>query len=599
MMTTDNLKPSRESRALSIVREGYNAESRTLKLSFASEVAVRRWYGLEILSCDPEDVDLSRLMDSAPLLLDHDPEREKHVGVVRSASVDADKVCRAECVLSQRDDVKGVVQDIVDGILVKASVGYETIKLLSESFDEKTGERTIRWSWKPYEISLVSVPADTSVGVGRSAGSEQKGIEMNEKQTPSPAAPEPVKVEVIKDNSEQVRKDAAEMLKLARAHNAPELADKALSEGKSLDQFRAELLDVVAKRSPAPAKSGAADLGLSDKEKRTYSFGKVIRALAGDRSVDASFELELSDAAAKLQGKSARGIIVPHDILVQKRDLTIGGGGTGSNLVATNLLSGSFIERLRNRLVTQELGAGMLTGLVGDVAIPKHTTETTAYWVTEGNAPTEGLPVLGQVTGTPHTVAAYVDASRKLLKQSSIDVEAIIRDDLTRSLAIAIDSAAINGTGADGQPSGLLIASGINNPSVSSAGSATYAEILAFLTDIEADNANVGEVAWAMTPEVWGNLAARPKGTGDGFILDADSSRCIGYRAIMSNQLPANTAILGVWSQLVIGMWGGLDLTVDNFSLSTTGAVRVVAFQDIDIMVRHAQAFAYNSAVTT
>lgn len=589
------IKPGRQVREATL--EKIEGDSRTVMLSFASESPVARWYGNEILSCRAEHVDLSRMKDGAPLLFNHDPD--ELIGVVESASVDPDKVCRALVRISRNCD--DVLNDIQDGIIRKVSVGYETKSIVADVPESKESARTVTWDWMPFEISLVSVPADNSVGIGRSASGDEANKSpvipaeenaMNEKKDDI-AAPA-VKVEV-RDNSEQTRKEASEIVKLCRQHNAPELAERALDKGLSLADVRAELLETVSKRSPQPSVQGKADIGMSDKEKGQYSFLRAIQYLSGVRGVDATLEIEASESASKRSGQKARGLIVPHDVLVHKRDFTV--AGTGSNAVSTNLLAGSFIEILRNRLVTQELGAAMLTGLVGDVAIPKHSTATSAYWVTEGNSPTEGLPVLGQVTGTPRTLGAYVDISRKLMKQASVDVEAFVRDDLARVLAIGIDYAAINGTGTE-QPVGLLATANINNPSISSAGSATYAEILAFLTDIEADNARVGDMAWAMTPEVWGNLAARARGTGDGFILDANTSTCIGLRAVMSNQLPANTAILGVWNQLVIGMWGGLDLQVDTSSLSTAGGVRVVALQDVDVMVRHAQAFAYNSAVT-
>lgn len=584
-------------RSLTFERAGYDKENRTVTLSFASETPVRRWYGNEILSCDPKNIDLSRLTDSAPLLLDHDPERENHIGVIRNVEI-KDKVCRASCLLSQRDDVKGVLQDIEDGILTKASVGYMVTREISNTVDEKTGERTITWAWMPYEISLVAVPADTSVGVGRSAGVVENKT-MSDTKVDTPAADAPAKVvEVVKDNSAEVRKATSEILKLGRAHNCIEQAEKAIESGKSVDQFRAEVLEVVAKRSPAPAKQGDGSIGLSEKDVQRYSFTRAINALCGVRGVDAQFELEVSDAAAKSLGQKARGLIVPLEVVVgQKRDFTV--AGTGSNMVQTTVMADRFIDLLYPKMAAYMAGASVMSGLVGDVALPKETAGVTGGWVTEGNETTESEPTIAQVTGTPHTVSAWTDISRKLLKQSSVDAEARVRNSIARKLAIAIDAAAINGSGAAGQPLGLLGTTGINNPSISSAGSATYAEILAFLSDIATDNAEVGALRWVMTPEVVGNLAARPRGTGDGFILDIDTMRCIGLPVVMSTNIPANTAILGVWPELTVGMWGGLDINVDTASLSTKGGVRVVGLQDVDIMVTYPEAFAYNSAVTT
>jgi len=599
-MEKENQLDGEVSRGFVVVSRGaYDKEKGVLRdISFASETPCESWYGMEILSCKPEDVDISRITSGAvPFTMDHSGEVEDQLGLVQSVRFEGGTM-RADILLSDREEIAGVLRDIERGIARNISVEGKKIKALSDVTQD--GIRTIRWSWMPTAISLVGIPADTNVGIGRSAGGMEKHTEnknMSENKTGEvPAVPkeqEKIDVQVIRSEAgNTARKEAAELMKVARMHKAEDLGEKALAEGWDNARFQRELLDVLSKRAPV---QGAANLGLTKDEAKSYSIMNVIRALSGDRKVDIGFEREVSDEAAKRQGRSAQGLIIPHDVLVVKRDLQIGGGGSGSAVVSTNVMGGSFIDALRNRLIG---GVNMMSGLVGDVAIPKLTGASTAYWVTEGNAPTESQQTLAQVTGTPHTVGAFTDITRKLLKQSSVDAEALVRDDLTQVLAIAINSAIINGSGAAGQPSGLLLASGINNPSISSAGSATYAEILGFLADIETDNAAIGDMAWYMTPEVYANLAARPRGTGDGFILDASNKTCIGIGAEMSNQLPANTAILGVWNQIVLGMWGGLDITVDPYSNSTSGTLRVVALQDVDVMIRHAQAFAYNSAVT-
>lgn len=589
----------RQSREMTITPS--KADDRTISLSFASETPVMRWYGMEILSCDPKDVDLTRLNDGGPLLLNHDPE--ELVGVVQAALVDADKVCRASCMLSR--NAAEVANDIADGILRKASVGYETTTIIEDIPEAPGRPRTIRWAWRPYEISLVSVPADNSVGIGRSAGGDEATkspvAPAQEKKTMSDkeaiAAPA-VKVEV-RDNSAETRKQASDILKLARAHNCIELGEKAIEDGKTVDQFRAEVLELVSKRSPAPSKPADAAIGLSEREVKSYSFLRAIRSMLPHDSVEAGFEQECSRAVAKRLGRDPKGIFVPWDVQSQKRDLTV--AGTGSNAVATNLLGGSFIEALRNAMALNRLGVTMLTGLSGDIAIPKQTAAGTAYWVAEGVAPTESQLTLGQVTGTPHSIAANTDYTRKMLNQSSVDVEALIRSDLAEILARGIDYACFNDAGA-GAPSYLLGVSGVNNPSINSAGSATYAEILSFASSIAADNVSTDGAAWITTNEVFYNLCGLPRhatASAAGFIADVDNSTIIGRPAIQSESLPVNTAVFGVWKHLIVAMWGnGLDIVVDPYTQSKSGIVQVTAFTDVDFLPRHAQAFAYNSAVT-
>ena len=586
-----SIQPERDLRRAASFEDAYDADSRTLKLSFASETPVRRWYGWEVLSCRASDVDLSRMAKGAPLLRNHDPDQ--HIGVMVSATCEGGRVIgRAR--LSKR--ATDVADDIADGILSNVSVGYETTDVISDEKND-AGERVIRWAWKPYEVSLVSVPADETVGIGRSAGGQEtKETHMSEKNETAPAAVE-VKAEV---KVHDIKREAAEIVALGRKHGADELASRALVENWDIAKFRSELLGEIAKRAPAAVKPESAEIGMSEKEKRQFSFIRAIRSqLPGDH-VDAGLEIEASRAVAKKLGRDPRGLFIPFDVQTGgKRDLQIGGGGTGANVVATNLLAGSFIEALRNATILDRVGCTFLTGLVGDIALPKQTAAATAYWVAEGVAPTESQLTLGQVTGTPHSLGANTDITRKLLMQSSVDVEGLVRNDLAAVLARGIDTACF-ADGGVGAPDYLLGVSGINNPSINSAGSATYAEILGFPSAVAADNVDTTGGRFVATNEVFYNLCARPRDTNAAsFIASPDNNTIIGMPCLRSESLPANTLVFGVWSNLIVAMWGnGLDLVVDPYTQSKAGIVQVTAFMDVDFLPRHAQAFAYNTAVT-
>ena len=592
-----NVNPGRHTREAAIRSEAYDGEKRELGLSFASELPVRRYYGIEVLSCRSGDVDLSRLLDGAPLLLQHDASEQ--IGVVLGAEIGADRVCRATCRISRNETGEEVARDIVDGIRTKASVGYETTEAISDEINAE-GVRVITWRWKPYEISLVSVPADSTVGVGRSAGGCEEKQKMSEgavKPAIEPQAEKPT-VEVANE-IETVRKAAKEIVALARSHKADVLADKALAEGWTLDQFRAELLRDIASRQPAATKP-AAEIGMSRDEIKQYSILRAIRSfLPGDKT-DAGFEMECSQQVARQLGKDPRSFFVPYDVQrAGRRDLTV--AGTGSNAVQTTIPQGSFIEMLRNAMVLNRLGVTMLTGLQGNLSIPKQTGAATGYWVAEGVAPTESTQVLTALTASPKTVGANSDITRNMVYQSSIDAEAMVRNDLAEVLARSVDYACFNDAGA-GAPSYLLGISGINNPSISSAGAATYAEILSFASNIAADNVPTDGASWVTTNEVFYNLCGIPRhatASAAGFIADVDNSTIIGRPAIQSESLPANTAVFGVWKHLILCMWGnGLDLLVDPFTQSKAVIIQVRAFMDVDFIVRHPQAFAYNSAVT-
>ncbi len=348
-------------------------------------------------------------------------------------------------------------------------------------------------------------------------------------------------------------------------------------------------------------------LGMSDKETRQYSFVRAIRAAASGDWRDAGLELEASKAVAKKVGRDARSFFVPFDVISprEQRDMVVGTPSAGGYLVATDQPA-TIIELLTNRLVLAQAGAQMLTGLVGDMAIPKQTGGATGYWLAEGDAPTEGAQTLGQVALTPHTFGAWVDISRKLMKQSSISVEQFVRNDIARTIALGIDYAGLHGdhSGDANQPDGVAVTSGIGSVVGGTNGAAPdWSDIVDLETEVGQDNADIGALAYITNAKVRGKLkkTLRTATYGDRPIWDGGATPLNDNRALITNQVRSNltkgsssvaSAIFyGNWNDLVIGMWGEMDMLVDPYSLSTAGAVRVVAFQDVDFGVRHAQSF--------
>lgn len=343
-------------------------------------------------------------------------------------------------------------------------------------------------------------------------------------------------------------------------------------------------------------------IGMSDGEVRRYSLLRAIRAAATNDWSQAGLELEASRAVAQRVGKPAQGFYVPYD-WAEARDLVKGTPSAGGYLVSTDVLAQSFIDLLRNRMVVRAAGATVLSGLVGDIAIPKQTGGATAYWVGEGSAPTESQQTIAQVAMTPKTVGGFTDISRKLLLQSSIDVEAFVRQDLATVLALAIDYAALHGSGASNQPTGVASTSGIGLVVGGDNGAApTWAHIVDLETEVAIDNADVGRLAYITNAKVRGKLKKTPVESGTGiFVWDKGNTPLNGYPAYVSNQVrrdltkgtgTALSAIFfGNWGDLVLGMWGVLDLLVDPYTGGTSGTVRVVALQDVDVAVRHEESF--------
>lgn len=602
MAATKQIKPgSRVTRALTFDRAAINEESRTVELAFASETPYERWWGVEILDLSAPSVRLGRLTAGGPLLMDHDSR--DHVGVIESVQISADRVGRAVVRFGKSARAEEVFQDVKDGIRQNVSVGYMIHKaVLVEQNEEQDTYRVT--DWEPFEVSLTSVAADVSVGIGRAADAESpiEFIPLQEKQIMSDINVEEVRAEAVKSEQKRTQEIIA-MGEQFKAYGADGVAAECLRNGKSVEETRAAIMTKIGTRALP-----SADIGMTQEEARSFSFVRAIQAavLIKDGKFSQArdiggFELDASDAVAKKMGRESRGFFVPNE--VQKRDLLVGTPTAGGNTVATDLLASSFIDLLRNKMAVTGLGAKFLTGLVGQIAIPRQTAGATAYWVAENGAPTESQQAFDQVTMTPKTLGAFTDITRKLLLQSSIDVEGLVRNDLATVIAMAIDLAAINGSGASNQPTGILNTAGIGSVAGGTNGLIpTWGNLVDLESQVAVANADLGALGYLTNAKVRGKLKQVSKVSGqNGFIWEDGTVN--GYATGVSNQVPSNltkgtasgicSAILfGNFADLIIGQWGNLDIMVDPYTGSTAGTVRVVALQDVDIAVRHAESFA-------
>ena len=400
-----------------------------------------------------------------------------------------------------------------------------------------------------------------------------------------------VRAEAAAEAAKAERTRISGITALTEKHGMADLGRQLIEGGRSLDEARAAVLEKIgAKVEPVSEK--AADIGMTAKEVREFSFQRAINALANpnDRKMweAAAFERECSEAASAKAGKTAQGIMVPNEVL--RRDLTVGTASAAGDLVGTDFRPGSFIELLRNRSALAGLGVGSLTGLSGNVAIPRQTGAATAYWVAESGAPTESNQTVDQVNLSPKTVGAFTDYSRKLMLQSSIDVEQMIRQDLATVLALEIDRVGLYGFGNSNQPLGIKLTTGINTVNFGAA-TPTYAEVVDMESQIAADNADIGAMAYLMNASMRGALKTKDKGTDTGAYVFEPGGTVNGYNAVVSNQVTSGDIFFAVWNQLIMAMWSGLDLTVDPYTHSTSGTVRVVALQDVDFAVRHPESF--------
>jgi HK97 family phage major capsid protein len=612
-------------RVLPFLRETADKDKRTVEIAFSSEAPVERYWGLEILDHGRTSVRLERIQTHGPLLVQHNPDDQ--VGVVESVSLDSDRVGRAVVRFGGGQRAQEIFQDVVDGIRKSVSVGYAIHAMVLES--EEDGLATYRITdWEPLEISIVSIPADVAVGVGREKPSETTTTVTRTATTTMPpetiTAPTPAEVsaQLSGARNEAVaaeRTRVTSIRALGTKHNLQALADQAIQDGLTVEQFGSRALEEIGKPMPTPA------IGLTKREIKRYSLFRAIRALAnpGDKRAreEAAFEFECSQAQLKVDGRdTAQGILIPHDVLVSRRlaakgqrDLVVGTASAGGNLVGTDIQPGSFIEVLRasNPVLAD---ATILTGLNGNIAIPRHSAATTAYWVAESGAPTEGAPTFDQVTMSPKTAGAYLDISRKLLLQSSIDMEDFAFMDLAVQLGLEMGDVAIEGGGSN-EPTGIIGTAGIGNVAGGTNGLApTWAHICNIKKEVAKDNALMGRPKWYLNSDTVAKLEQTERASSTGyFILDQDRGNRtmagFGYTEtnLVPNDLTKGTSsgvcsaiVFGNMADLLIGMWGGLDIIVDQSTGSTTGTLRIVTFQSCDVAVRHAQSFsAMLDALTT
>lgn len=563
--------------------KGVDEENRTIELSFSSEDPYERYWGIEILDHSTISVDMQRLNNSAPLLFNHD--RDVVVGVIESATID-NKRGKAFVRFSKNQKADEVFSDVVDGILTKVSVGYQILEMKLES--EKDGMETYRVTrWQPYEISIVSIPADDTVGVGRSDELQKSEVKiLNKKSEDLTVDEEQKKALELKQAKEAARTDertrVREIGAIGQKHSLVAMATKAIEDGTSSDDFRTAVLENLGAVKPVDTRN--AEIPMSDTEVKSYSLTKAISAaITGDWS-KAQDERAASDKVAKMLGKDSRGFYVPHQVL--KRDLTA--ATSGAAIVDTTTGGANFIEILRNKLVMSKLGGVVLSGLSGNVAIPKQTGTATAYWINEGGDTTASELGLGLIELKPKTVSAKTAYTRQMLLQGNPEIEALVMNDLAANIALAIDKAAISGTGANGQPLGILNTTGING--VDCSAGLSWVKVVDFDTQIANSNADIDNMNFIAGAGVTGKLKTTLKNAnGSEYLLEKGEVN--GYNHHRTNQVAVNTLLFGDFSQMIMGLWGGLDIMIDPYEKADSGGIVIRAFQSVDIGVKYAEAF--------
>lgn len=374
---------------------------------------------------------------------------------------------------------------------------------------------------------------------------------------------------------------------------------------------RRTFLDEAERRMAGQPVTGSGD-DRFDIECRSFSLVRAIASGVPDLAgkVDTGREREVSQELARRSGITPKGILVPTSVFHQRVEqrvmtTTAPAGGPGSNLIATDHMGGMFIDRLRNALRVRQLGATVISGLRGNVDIPRLKTSAVAGWVAENGALSTSDLAFDKVSLTPKHAGCITEFSRNLLMQTSPDIEALVRNDFTLVLAEAVDRVAIKGGGTN-EPTGILGASGIGSVADASGngGAIDWDKVIDLIAELDVDNIEGSAFLTNTKVRKAGRKTLKVSGDAGGGFVWSEPGSLAGYPAAVTNLVPAtltkgtgtglSALIFGYWPDLVLGYWSEFDLLVNPYEATAyaKGNVQVRGMLTMDVQVRHPESFA-------
>lgn len=390
----------------------------------------------------------------------------------------------------------------------------------------------------------------------------------------------------------------AETEKRALSADESTLFDRLKSDIEGLESQEARtafLADAERRMQGEPVAGGGGDASFAQLERRV-SLLAVLQAGTESRALTGA-EAEYNREIERRNGRKAQGFYFPMAGLEKRVNTT----SSASNIVPTDHRADQYIEGLRDALLARRLGVRVLSGLRGNVDIPKHGTSVTTGWVAENTGLSPSDMTFGNVDLSPKHAGSLSEMSRQLIQQSSPDIEQLLRSDMLYGIAKAIDGVLIHGGGSN-EPDGVIATLAGANGTL---GTPSWAEVLAIVAQVETDNALAPSHAWLTTATGKGTLASTLKVSGDagaGFLLEG--GRMADYPLYGTNQVPSDSngvgIIFGDWSQVLLGVWSELDILVNPYESTAyaRGGVMVRAMATVDVGIRHAEAFVYADDLT-
>ncbi|EFN6254280.1 phage major capsid protein [Escherichia coli] len=603
-----------QTRAINLtqINNAIDETDRTVELSFASEIPVVRdikgtLYN-EILLCSPENVDLSRLNDGAPVLVEHDAMRQ--VGIVENARVDMDKVCRATVRFSALGTANTIFGMIVEGIRPKVSVGYNILDYYLD------GNDLIVSKWQPYEVSSVSTPADNSVGVGRSLNSNDEiTLEDQPKMEPEQQEELVQEVEIIEEApQEEVQSEVVEESVVVESEESEEVVEvfeevqevqPELVEERSIavTDIQESINKEVEANRIRELQSISSVLGVSTEEaiNNGVSVEEFKRSLNKDnKSIDKEIKQMdkkslIAEGLRSLKGeanelatfeKGTRGYNADLNVMVRST------ADTTSTVTAAGLvkeeLADSYIRQLLARTVLGELPVSVFGGLAGrgNLSIPRAKgMSPVAKFYNEDEAVSDGFETFDKITLKPKMFAAGIKITKAMLL-SNAATERYVTDELLRQCSNGLEKAVFD-----------QIATTVQVQETAAAGTVTEADVQAAIQALGTANVDINRCVAIVHPAmlaklrqyaILGNTSAVSAVAGHRY----DMWLCDEVRVLESTFVSSDTILVGDFSELIFANWNeGQELDFDDTTYRAAQTIAVRSFQYLDTAIAHEEAF--------
>ncbi|MGP2601864.1 phage major capsid family protein [Serratia ureilytica] len=557
-----------------------NQSNKLIELAFASEIPVQREIGdrvlNEILLCSQENVDLSRIQNRAAVLFNHC--KDNLIGVVESSSVDADKVCRASIRLSSTAQNYQTMID--EGILTKVSVGYSILDYRIE------GDNLLVTKWQPYEISLVSIPADDlKSGIGRSLEQEV------EEETPAE--------EQIETSTESASEEESSTV---------EPQDETSTESESQDETESEVQNEYSTESESESTDEEVINTEEQDKERQMEIAALGKLLNKDVSRYLDSKLSIRDITNQLKNNiddkeitmennslslAIRSLIEkqPIDGVVMgergyvvdmQRDTTT----TNAAGVVVHKTADSYIDQLwAQSVLAQVVQPQIFAGLEGNgelvIPVAGKLTGGNFGFVAEGaDSPMHDAPFTS-VSLKPKTFTGSVTLT-KTLQLSNNAAERFVSEQLVKTAASDLENEILG-----------YIAT---NATQQTATAFDLAAIEAAVEALAMKNVYAGDCVAVMHPSVYAALRQIPMAGNTAAKMLVEGYRDEQYladeiRVIVSTRVPTDSILIGDFSELIIAQWGANELDRDLTTKRASAGVVLRSFSYIDFAVAHKEAF--------